>query len=138
MKQFIEIFERNPKRVFLFDGLGALLTAFMIGVVLTALKDHIGMPVYVLNGLAIIAGCFAIYSFTSYIVPLKNWKPLLWGIMILNLFYCCGTAFLLFDFQERLTDLGMLYFVLEIVIIFVLVNIEYRVLLMQKKQEATP
>ena len=40
----INKFVSSPSRIFLVDGLGALLTAFIVGIVFTNFQDSIGMP----------------------------------------------------------------------------------------------
>ncbi len=111
----------------LLDGLGALLTLlFLIGI-LVPFEAYFGMPKNVLYSLAIVAGLFAIYSLGSYFFLKKNWSPFLRGIAVANLLYCVATLGLVVYHFEKLTVLGVGYFLLEMVIIVVLVVVELRV-----------
>ena len=45
----------GPKKIFLIDGTGAMITTIMLGLVLPAFRSEIGMPIdylYVLSGIA--------------------------------------------------------------------------------------
>ncbi len=118
----------NPKKLFLIDGLGALLTAFFLGVILTRLEDYFGMPPKILYILSLVALMYAIYSMSCHFFISRNWKPYLKGIAIANLMYCCLTIGLVVYFYHRLTGIGVLYFLLEVIVIFVLIGIEIKVL----------
>lgn len=115
-----------PKHLFLFDSLGALLSAILLGVILPSLQPFFGMPYNVLYGLAALAGLFAVYSFWNYRWFKENWRPYLRGIAIVNLLYCGLTAALVIYFRQELTKWGFLYFLLEMVVIFVLVMFEFK------------
>ena len=116
----------TPKHVFLIDCLGALLSAFLLGVVLTSFQPIFGMPRQVLYGLAALACLFAIYSFWNYRWFKENWRPYLRGIAIVNLLYCCLTAALVIYFRQELTKWGLLYFLQEMVVIMVVVMLEFK------------
>jgi|APTNR8051073442_1049403.scaffolds.fasta_scaffold01243_6 hypothetical protein len=116
----------SPKRLFLLDGLGACLTAFLLGVVLTAFNEHFGMPQKTLNILALIALVFAFYSFFCFFFIGNNWRLFLKIIAAANLLYCCLTITLVIYFYPHLTVLGVIYFLLEIVVVCALVFIELR------------
>ena len=57
-------FSEQPKKLFLIDGFGALLTAILIGVVLTQLSSLMGLLKIILFQLAVIAIIFTFYSFS--------------------------------------------------------------------------
>ncbi len=116
----------NPKRVFLADGLGALLSAFLLGIVLVRFESSFGMPKNTLYILAILAGFFAAYSFACYFFVDKIWKPYLKAIAFANLLYCCLTLGLTLYFYTALTTLGVVYFFAEIGVIITLVIIEFK------------
>ena len=118
----------NPKRLFLIDCLGALLTALFLITILARFESIFGMPVSVLYFLSLIAGIFAIYSFCCFYFFPDNWWVFLKIILIANLLYCCLTAGFIISFYNRLTILGWIYFVMEIMIIICLSVIEFRTL----------
>jgi len=125
-QQFLVKIISNPKRLFLIDSLGAMLTAFSLGVVLTRFEHIFGMPRSVLYVLSLVACGFAVYSFCCYLFFNKNWRPFLTAIAIANLLYCCVTFVLVFYLGEKLTALGVGYFLLEIIVIVILVMIELK------------
>ena len=116
----------NPKKLFLIDGLGAILSAFSLGIVLVRFEHYVGMPQNVLYFLSIAACFFAVYSFFCYFRTPKNWQPFLKAIAIVNFIYCCLTISLVFYFRDQLTHLGLIYFLFEVFVIIGLVGIELK------------
>lgn len=114
------------KKLFLIDAFGALVSGFMLSVVLVKFDILIGMPKKTLYFLAIIPFILRPYSLLCYFKLNKNWKPFLKGIAIINLLYCCFTAFLIYNFYSELTILGLCYFFLEILIIICLASVELK------------
>jgi hypothetical protein len=119
----------NPKKIFLVDALGALLTAFNLFAVLRTFSEHVGMPKYVLTFLAVIALFFFIYSTSCYLVLTQNWKPYLKLISIANLLYCLLTIGLVLYYWQTIKAIGLIYFSVEVLVIFTLVYFEYRILM---------
>ncbi|MDP5170951.1 MAG: hypothetical protein NWR72_11955 [Bacteroidia bacterium] len=117
--------EKHPKRIFLIDGLGAILSAFCLGVPLVYWQDKIGMPTSALYPLSLIAGLFALYSGTCFLFLVKNWGKYLWAIACANLLYCFLTMGLLIEHFHELSAMGFLYFFMEIIVILVLVFVEF-------------
>ncbi len=113
--------------MFLIDGLGALVSALLLGIVLVQFNDLFGMPVKVLYPLADIALAFCVYSLACYLLVKKKAKPYLQLIAVLNLLYCLLTIILVFYHHNTLSVLGYLYFVGEIIIITLLAYIEFSV-----------
>ena len=117
----------QPKQLFLIDGFGALLSAFLLGVVLVRFQHLIGIPVQTLYILASIPIIFVIYDFICYFRLTENWNQYLKGIAIANLIYCCiSIGFLIYHYPV-LTNLGWLYFLGELMIVITLVFIEIKV-----------
>lgn len=112
------------KTLFLIDGLGALLSAVLLGVVLVRFENIFGMPRHVLYVLSIIAGLLSVYSLTSYFLIRKNPKPYLKILAIANFLYCCLTVSLVFSFYKELSYLGLIYFLAEVGVIVTLAGIE--------------
>lgn len=113
-----------PRRLFLIDGIGALLTASLLAFLLAPLERYFGMPVRMLYPLAAVAVVFALYSLLCYARFPARWQLYLRGIALANLSYCVLTVVLVVYFWERLTVLGGLYFVGEIGIVIGLVVVE--------------
>lgn len=116
----------NSRKMLFVDGIGALVSATLLGFVLVRFNDNIGMPVKVLHQLAAVAGIFAVYSFTTYMIVKENCKPYLKVIAIANLLYCCLTVGLLVYFETELTTLGLIYFIGEVLVILALVIVELK------------
>lgn len=116
----------NPKTLFLIDGFGAILSAFLLGVVLVKFENVFGIPKSTLHFLAVLPCVFAAYDFYCYLRINENLDYFLKGIASANLLYACISLGLAFHHQQKLTTLGWTYIILEIAIILILVNIELK------------
>jgi uncharacterized membrane protein YuzA (DUF378 family) len=117
----------SPRKLFLIDSLGALVSAIMLGAVLTQFEETFGVPQRILYLLAGIAGLFSIYSFVCFLSNGTNCKPRLKIIAIANLLYCMLTAGLIFSMYDKITGMALIYFLGEISIIISLAVIELKV-----------
>ena len=104
----------NKKTVFLFDGIGALFSAVLSGLVLPRFSELLGLPVEVFHFLAALAGFFMVYSLSCYLFvrEAKSWMLSL--IISANLFYCMVSIGLLIAFREPVTLVGATALVMEI------------------------
>ncbi|WP_452597256.1 hypothetical protein [Pontimicrobium sp. MEBiC01747] len=127
LKHLILKAKLNPKKLFLIDGFGAILSAFLLGVILVKFEIIFGIPISVLYILAIIPIFFAAYDFYCYRKRNQNTGLLLKGIAILNLMYCFTSLGLIFYHFNTIKVLGWTYILVEIVIVFSLAIIEFRV-----------
>ncbi len=114
------------KSILLLDGAGAVLSAVMHGLVLVAYEKSFGMPASILRVLGFVALLFAIYSFSSAFFGGQKKALLLRGIAIANLLFCVVTSILIIYYFPQLTGLGLLYFVVEIMVVLVLVRYEFK------------
>jgi len=119
--------ELNPKKLFLIDGLGAILSAFLLGVVLVKFETIFGIPSSTLYLLATIPIFFATYDFYCYKKRHQKTGLSLKGIALLNLLYCCVSLGLVFYHFDTITNLGWVYILIEITIVLLLAVIEFRV-----------
>lgn len=126
IQQNVDKLISNLKTLFLIDALGALLTAFSLGVILVKFEESFGMPRRVLHFLSLVACIFMVYSFCCYFFIARNRRPYLKAIAIANMMYCCLTLGLVFYFYQSLTILGLIYFLLEIMVVSVLIFIELK------------
>jgi hypothetical protein len=133
MRQIINKLVLNPKDLFLFDGLGALMTSFFLGVILSSFGGLSGMPSEILFFLSITALIYFAYSVCCFFFISDNWRPFLKTICIANVFYCCLTIILVIHFYQQLTVFGIAYFLLETLLICALVFIENRALAISLK-----
>jgi len=107
----------TPRQLLLMDGLGALLSAFLLGVVLVKWEHLIGMPRPTLYFLAFLPCLFAVYDFYCYFKINKGLATWLKYIAYANLTYCLISLILATQHHEQLTKLGWFYFIFEIIIV---------------------
>lgn len=119
-------FAIKPELLFLSDGIGAMLTAFFLFVIMKKFNSYFGMPQTILTYLAGIAAVFCLYSITCFFILKKHAASFLVAISVDNLLYCMLTTGLVIIYYPVLTSLGIAYFLAEIVIIFGLVFIEFK------------
>jgi hypothetical protein len=116
------------KTIFLIDAIGAITTAFLLMVVLRTFNQHIGLPKETLSQLSMIALLFAVYSSCCFVFCNKNSQKLLKPIIVANLAYCILTVGLLIFYKNSIKPLGVIYFVGEVLVIFVIVYLELKTL----------
>ena len=123
----LDYFIANPRKMFLVDGIGAMLSAFFLGVVLVQFEASFGVHIALLIYLALTAAVFAIYSISCYFWFPDKWRVFLKVIAIVNLIYCFVTIWFVLLDNETLTIMGYLYFIAEILLIVSLVFVELKV-----------
>ncbi|MEZ4684900.1 MAG: hypothetical protein R3B47_02205 [Bacteroidia bacterium] len=116
----------TPRKLFLIDGLGALLSAIMLGLVLARFEAFFGVPARVLHLLTAVALAFFLNSMGCYFANRKSWQPWMKGIAIANLLYCLLTVILIIKLHEAITIWGLLYFGGEMLIVLALAGFEWR------------
>lgn len=124
---------KKPQNLFLIDSLGALLTAFLLIVVLRNFHEFFGASPETLTFLSAIAGMFCIYSASCFFLLKANEVPFIRAIGMANLGYCLLTLVLVFNPNSGLTLFGKLYFLGEISLVIMLVYIELAVARMIKQ-----
>jgi len=117
----------NPKRLFKIDGFGAILSAFLLAIVLVKLEGVFGIPKSALYFLAFLPCLFAVYDFYCYFKINKNLGSFLKAIAITNLIYCFLSICLAIYHSEEITILGWAYILIEIAIVSGLSFIELKV-----------
>jgi hypothetical protein len=116
----------SHKHFFLLDGLGAVFSALMLGVVLVHFHAFIGIPKDTLLLLAAFPVVFAVYDFVCFYSTSFQKSAYLKGIAIANFTYVLLSAFILFKHAGDLSLLGWLYFVGELIIVLGLGILEWR------------
>ena len=117
----------SPSKVFLVDGFGALLTAVFIHLLATFFIDWVGLPVKVLRILTLVALMMAVYSFCCHLFGKGNNSKWLRVIMVANLVYIMATAIILVIYRDQLKWPGLIYFLSEFVVVFILVRWEAKI-----------
>ena len=116
-KLILNKFSSTPKNIFILDGIGATLSAFLLGVILVRFEPIFGMPLTPLYILASIAIMLATYSFSCYFILTDNWNSAFMKVIVIaNLLYCCLSMTMVIYFFEELTIWGITYFLLEILV----------------------
>ena len=117
----------NPKQLLLIDGIGALVSAFMLGVVLVRFQASFGIPIDILYFLAALPCLFALFDFVSYATAKDRAAKALSIIAVANLVYCALSLSLAFYHMAELTALGWAYIVGEVVLVVALALYELNV-----------
>ncbi len=118
---------KEPRKLFLIDGLGALLSAFLLGVVLVKLEHIFGIPRSALYVLAVIPCFFAAYDIYRYWRLDKNLSRFLQMIAVLNVAYCCLSIGVAISHHAVITTLGWGYIIGEVIIVVSLALLEWKI-----------
>ncbi len=108
---------RQPNQLFVIDGLGALVSAFLLGVVLVHFQSLVGIPTSTLYLLAAIPCFFLLYDLYSRFSIKEEKSGLLFGIGVLNLLYCLLSVGLALSHSDVITQLGWIYIIVEVLIV---------------------
>ncbi|MDH7444877.1 hypothetical protein [Aquimarina sp. 2201CG14-23] len=117
----------KAKSFFLIDGIGALISAILLGVVFIRFQSSIGLPETTLYFLTTFPCIFIVYDIYCYFYLDKSHSFFLKIIGVSNLLYSLISVVILFVHFQKLTRLGLLYFLLEIAVILILVYLELKV-----------
>ncbi len=112
------------KNIFIIDGLGAFISAIMLGWVMSHYHEVIGVSVNTLRFLAIIPCFYLLLDIYSHFQEDGFQQRLLRVIAWLNILYCICSVAILFLHIDSLTWLGYAYFIGEIIIILLLAQHE--------------
>ena len=131
---FLDKLKHNPNRLFLTDSLGALMSAFFLGIIMASFESFFGMPRLILYALSLVACIYAMYSYWCHLRNHENWQPYLKAISIANFLYCLITIGFVFYFYHQLTIWGLTYFLLELMVLAVLIIVEIKALQVPNNQ----
>ncbi|NBW35632.1 MAG: hypothetical protein EBR30_11575 [Cytophagia bacterium] len=123
----IDYFSGKPEKLFLLDGLGAALTTCSLFFVVRNYNDYFGMPANILIYLSAVGLVYCAYSMLCYFLLKGHWTFYLRIIATGNFLYCVLTMTFLYACYNRLTRMGLTYFLGEMLIIVVLAYLELRV-----------
>jgi hypothetical protein len=133
VKKLKEYFSLYPRKLILVDFSGALISAFMLGIVLVHWNSFFGIPVYALYVLAVIPCFFALYGLSIYAVESANARAFLKNIAYLNLTYCIFSAAVAVFYASRIKAAGWIYLGAEILIVLFLARLEMLVASSERK-----
>ena len=115
------------KKLFLLDGCGAILSAFLLGIVLVEFESVFGIAKSVLYSLAMLPCFFAVYDFYCFFKITNNLGRFLKGIAVANLLYCCLSIGLVSLHYQETTCWGWTYIIIEVIVVVGIAFIELRV-----------
>ena len=116
--------EKIIHRLFLIDGLGALVSAIMLGVVLPLVQPLVGIPLYTLYLLAVFPILFAIIDFYALFKKPSPIQQYLKIIAACNITYCFLSVAMAYYHRSQITVLGWIYLIIEVIIVGTLALIE--------------
>ena len=118
----------NSKNIFLLDGFGALVSASIMGIIIAHQVSFFGLPANAAYFLAVFPCFFFVFSiYTHFSLP-KDWITNLKMIIIANLLYCFISIGVVFYHFEALINIGVAYFILELIVVLIVVILELRVM----------
>ena len=117
----------HKRKLFQIDGLGAVMSAVLLGIVLVNLESIFGIPKSALYILAALPCIFAIYDIYCYYRIEQNLELYLKAIAVANLLYCILSIGLAIYHRVSITILGWAYIIAEVIIICVLSYLELSV-----------
>ena len=117
----------SPRKMFLIDGVGATVSASIMGLLIARFVSIFGMPASSAYLLAAIPILFIVYSFYHYFCFPKDWQINLKLIAAANLIYIFISIGVAFYHFEEMTKLGLAYFLMEIIVILIVVVMELRI-----------
>jgi hypothetical protein len=124
----IFLLNKIDKKILLLDSLGALLTAINL-LVIPLFEIYTGVPRDIAIILVPLPILYSIFSLFSYKFGNHNWRSLLKMIAIANLFYCCLTMYVTWINFDTFKILGIIYFIVEVIIIIILGTLELKIAL---------
>ncbi len=123
----ISFFEKQPNKLILLDGWGAIISTFFTGFILVGLHETIVIPPKTLYILATFPALFAILDFCFFFYQKIIRNHSLQIIAFLNLTYCVVSILFAIHHLNTITIFGWAYIIIELLILFCLVYIELNV-----------
>lgn len=127
VQRLIEWGSQHPKKVFLLDAGGAILSAFLLGVVLVEWSYLVGIPKETLYLLAALPCLFVLYDLYAFRLKTEMLPSYLKGIVFMNVSYCLLSVGMACYHWNSITFLGWTYLLIEILIILALSRFEWKV-----------
>ena len=118
---------QNAIHLFWVDGLGALISAFLLGIVWVEWQVYFGLPTQYLYVLAILPLFFVAYDVFALFNRSIALSRLLYGISFLNIAYLITSILISILHFDLLTIWAKLYLGGEVLIVLLLATVEYAV-----------
>ena len=117
----------NARTILLCDGLGASLSAVMLGIILPAFKPLVGLPISLLHLLATLALLYAAYDFCCLRWADHGHPQWLSAIILANLSHVILTLIYLWVYRREIQTFGVVYFIGEIFVVLVIVVYQVKI-----------
>jgi hypothetical protein len=127
IEKIIQSININPKTLFIIDGAGAILSAFLLGLVLVQFSAFFGIPVPVFYFLAAFPVLFFLFDIYAYRSVQQHIAIKLKIIALSNFLYCLVSIIVAAYHAEQVTIWGWAYIFIEIFIVLILAAIELAV-----------
>lgn len=114
----------NHNHVFLLDAVGATISIFLLLFVLVPYGNFFGLSSSTLINLSIPIFGLLLFSMLCFFLKPQNWKLFMKLLALGNLVYCLFTSLIILLNFKELTIWGVVYFLIEIVLILFIVSIE--------------
>lgn len=125
-KNLIIYFTKNPRQLFLIDGLGALVSCIGLFLVMCFFANSFGLPKTALQVFLIVAIWLCCFSLTCFLFIKKRISFFLILIAVANFLYSALTIVLLFKNSSTITLIALIYFIIEIIIMVSVAIIELK------------
>lgn len=127
IEQVVRWGRTHPKKLFQIDGLGAILSAVLLGIVLVKFEKFFGIPQSTLYLLASLPCLFALYDLYCYFKINQNLGSFLRAIATANLLYGGLSLGLAVYHSNEITYWGWSYILIEILIVVTLATLELQI-----------
>lgn len=114
-----------PRTLFLMDGIGAGISAFILGVLWGRFPSLLGFPQTTLYVLALIPCFFMLYDGLQYFKKSNPSAVAVKSIAYMNGAYCIFSLLCCLFYYDTLTTLGFLYLFMEIVLVITIAYVEW-------------
>lgn len=118
----------QQRNIFLLDGIGALVSAIIMGLIIANYVPFFGLPKEAAYFLTVFPCLFMVYSLYCHFQKPKPFQSYLKMIIIANLLYCFISLGVVFYHYESLTKFGLGYLLLEKAVVLLVIIVELKVL----------
>jgi hypothetical protein len=131
--RFPQMLIKKPHTILLIDALGAVLTSVLLISLVPFLAPNWTNSNEFYPILPLFAGIMALNSFIGFLFFKNKWTFYLQIIASLNCVYCLISILILINSHNSISELTILYFILEILIVVSLVYTELTLISLHKK-----
>ncbi len=117
----------SVKKLLILDAVGALISAFMLGVVLVRFQSVFGIPISALKILSSIPVGFMLYDLLALLSNSELQPRRLMTIGTLNILYCILSLTMAIWHRGSLSIYGWGYIIIEVIIVVALAVYELKV-----------